>query len=197
MLAAGCQVVAMTVSMVVPLTVPMTAVIVTDPSATPVTTPVEGPTLASVGSLDDHVATVVTFTELLSEYVPIAVSWTVLVMPTDGALAVTIIDSNAAAPIFSVALPETLPDVAVMTVDPTATDVASPEAAFTVAVAGVPELQLTLLVKSVVLLSLNVPVALNCCVRPSGMPGAPGVTAIDSNPLTKDTRAVLVVPLTK
>ena len=104
-------------------------------------------------------------------------------------------DSNAAAVAVRVALPETLPDVAVITVDPAAIDVASPEARFTVATVGVPELQLTLLVKSAVLVSLNVPVALNCCVSPSATLGALGVTAMDSSPLTNDTRAVLVVPL--
>ena len=63
---------------------------------------------------------------------------------------------------FNVPLPETEPEVAVMTVDPTATVWASPEDAFTVAMVGVFEVQLTLLVKSAVLVSLNVPVALNC-----------------------------------
>jgi hypothetical protein len=75
----------------------------------------------------------------------------VFVMPTDGGLEVTAMDSNAAVVTFNVVLPDTDPDVAVTTVEPTATAVASPEVAFTVAIAGVPEVQLALLVKSAVL----------------------------------------------
>jgi hypothetical protein len=106
-------------------------------------------------------------------------------------------DSRIAPVTFNVPLPETEPEVAVMIVDPTATVWASPEDALTVAMVGVFEVQLTLLVKSAVLVSLNVPVALNCWVSPFGRLGVLGVTAMDSNPLTKVTRAVLVVPLTK
>jgi hypothetical protein len=73
-------------------------------------------------------------------------------------------DVNIADVTFNVVLPDTDPEVAVTTVEPTLKAFASPEFALTVAVAGVPEVQVTLLVKSDVLASLNVPVALNCCV---------------------------------
>src|ERR1700722_15217501 len=63
-----------------------------------------------------------------------------------------------------------------------------------VAVVAVPEVQLTLLVKSAVLVSEKVPTALNCCVSPTGRLAAAGVIAIDSRPLTKETLSRLVDP---
>ena len=107
------------------------------------------------------------------------------------------IDSKAAAVTLSVLLPDTDPDVAVTTVEPTATEVASPVFTSTVAMIGVPEVQLTLFVKLPVLVSVNVPVAVNCCVSPFGTLGLDGVTATDTNPPIKDTRAIFVVPLTR
>jgi ketopantoate reductase len=110
---------------------------------------------------------------------------------------IEIIDSKTAAVTSSAALPDTDPSVAVMALEPTATAVASPEEALIVATAGVSEAQATFAVKSAVLVSLKVPVAVNCCVNPLAMLGAAGVTAIDTKPLTKETRAVLVPPLNK
>src|SRR6202012_1386763 len=46
-------------------------------------------------------------------------------------------------------------------------------------VADVPEDQVTEVVRFCVLLSLNVPVAVNCCVAPFAIDGDAGVTAID------------------
>ena len=54
-------------------------------------------------------------------------------------------------------------------------------AAVIVAVAGVPEDHVTELVRFWVLLSLKVPVAVNCCVAPLVKVGFAGVTAIDFN----------------
>jgi hypothetical protein len=90
------------------------------------------------------------------------------------------IDSNTAGVTVSVAFADTDPDLAVITLEPNATALASPELGLTVATVVVPEVQLTLPVKSAVLLSENVPVALNCCVKPSGSLGALGVTTIDT-----------------
>ena len=73
----------------------------------------------------------------------------------------------------------------------------SPEVALTVAIVGALEVQVTLLVTFAVLVSLNVPVAVNCCVNPEATLGAFGVTAIDTNPLRNETRAVLVWPLNR
>ena len=94
------------------------------------------------------------------------------------------IDCKAAGVTIRVALPDTEPDdaddVAVMTVEPRAMDVATPEAAPTVANAGLLEFQLLVLVRSAVLPSLNVPVAFNCCVSPIGRLELLGVTAMDT-----------------
>jgi hypothetical protein len=106
-------------------------------------------------------------------------------------------DSKIAGVTVSVALSDTDPDVAVIVVEPTAKALASPELAFTVALAGVPEVHVTILVKLAVLVSENVPVAVNCCVSPLGMLGEFGVTAMETKPLTKDTLTRFFEPDTK
>jgi hypothetical protein len=60
----------------------------------------------------------------------------------------------------------TVPDAAVIEDVPAATPVARPEVEM-VAVAVVPEAQVTVAVMSEVEPSLNVPVAVNCCVAPT------------------------------
>ena len=50
-----------------------------------------------------------------------------------------------------------------------------------VATVVVNELQVTELVRFWVLVSLNVPVAVNCCVVPLGIEGLAGVTAMDTS----------------
>jgi len=72
-----------------------------------------------------------------------------------------------------------------------------------VATAVLEEFQLTKVVRSCVLPSVKVPVALNCCFVPSGMEGLPGVTARDTKtggvtvrmvePLTDPKEAVITV----
>ena len=63
---------------------------------------------------------------------------------------------------------------------PIAVAVASP-AVLMVATVGVNEIQVTELVRFCVLVSLNVPVAVNCWVRPLGIEGLTGVTARDTS----------------
>ena len=99
---------------------------------------------------------------------------------TDGLAGVTAIDTNVAGPTVSTVDPDTAPEVAVIVLVPTATAVAKPTAVI-VAVAVVPELQVTWLVRFCVLLSEYVPVAVNCCVNPFATDGFAGVTAIDTN----------------
>jgi L-fucose mutarotase/ribose pyranase (RbsD/FucU family) len=77
-----------------------------------------------------------------------------------------------------VVLPEMLPDAAEIVVLPTATPVATPEELI-VAVAGVPEAQVTDAVMSWVLLSEYVPVAWKGTVVPAGADGLAGVTEMD------------------
>src|SRR6266542_1837979 len=99
-----------------------------------------------------------------------------------GSVGVTSIVDRVAAVTVSVVLPETPPKVAVIVVVPAATDVArpcDPPALLIVATAVLDELQVTTwVVRSCVVLSLKVPVAVNCWVNPSGRPGLVGVTAI-------------------
>src|SRR6266540_3784335 len=96
-----------------------------------------------------------------------------------GSVGVTSIVDRVAAVTVSVVLPETPPKVAVIVVIPAATDVARPALSI-VAKAVFEELQVTWVVKSCVVLSLKVPVAVNCRVNPSGRPGLVGVTAIET-----------------
>ena len=85
---------------------------------------------------------------------------------------------------MSVAVPFTLPDVAVIVTRPGATPVASPcvpLVLLTVAYAVFVDDQITLVVRSSVVLSLYVPVAWNCTAVPLAIVYVSGVTAIDTS----------------
>lgn len=94
------------------------------------------------------------------------------------------------------------PNAALIVVLPLATLVTSPTLLI-VAVVGLEELQTTELEMSCVLLSLKLPVAVNCLVVPTGMFEVAGVTTIetklaavivsDAVPLTEPEAAVIVV----
>jgi hypothetical protein len=78
--------------------------------------------------------------------------------------------------------PEMLPEVAVTVVAPAVSVVTRPQypaVLLMIATAGEDELQFTEVVITLVVLSENVPVAMNCWVLPSAMPGFIGVTAIE------------------
>ena len=90
------------------------------------------------------------------------------------------IDCNVAVVTVSTVEPTTDPDVAVIVLLPGANVEANPPALI-VAVAVVPETHVTEAVRFCVLLSLYVPIAVNCCVRPLAIDGLAGVTAIDCN----------------
>jgi hypothetical protein len=77
----------------------------------------------------------------------------------------------------------TVPEVARIVVVPTAIPVASPEALID-ATPGVVELQLTELVKSRDEPSLNVPVAVNCCVPAIGIEEVVGLRAMEARLMT-------------
>src|SRR5207245_11717305 len=89
---------------------------------------------------------------------------------------------RVAAVIVGVVLLEADPTVAVVVMGlPAATDVAKPcepPALLIVATAVLDELQVTWVVRSCVVKSLKVPVAVNCRVIPFAIPGSVGVTAI-------------------
>jgi hypothetical protein len=77
-------------------------------------------------------------------------------------------------------LPEILPKVAVMVVEPAAIDVASP-AVLIVATPVFEELHVTDDVISFVVLSEYVPVAVNCCVAPVAMLALAGATVMETS----------------
>jgi hypothetical protein len=114
----------------------------------------------------------------------------------EGFAGVTAIDTSVAAVNVSVAeLLFTPPELAEIADGPVPTPVARP-AGLIVAAAVTEEFQLTVLVRSCVLLSLNVPVAVNCWVVPLAIDGLLGATAIETNvaAVTASVAALLVTP---
>lgn len=101
-----------------------------------------------------------------------------------GFIGFTDIDTSKAGVTLSVVDPEMLPDAAVIVVEPAAADVANPlepNALLMAATSALDEFQVTVVVKSCVVLSENVPVATNCRFVPLTMLGLVGVTAIDTS----------------
>ena len=90
----------------------------------------------------------------------------------------TAMDCRVAAVTVRVVEPETAPEVALMDVCPTASADASPET-LTVAFDGSDELHVTVAVRSWMLLSEKIPVAVNCRIVPFAMLGLCGVTSMD------------------
>src|SRR5271163_3222622 len=118
-----------------------------------------------------------------------AVNCWVAPLVIDGFAGVTAIDCNVAAVTVSNVEPEIDNDVAVIVEVPTPAPEAKPTALI-VAVAVVPEDQVTLDVRFCVEPSLNVPVAVNCCVAPLVIDGFAGVTAIDCSVAAVTVRSV-------
>ena len=98
----------------------------------------------------------------------------------EGLAGVTAIDDKAAVVTVKTVDPLMEPDVARIVVVPVATLVARP-VLFIVAVAGVRDAQVTEFVRFCVLLSVYVPVTVNCCVVPLTIEGLAGVTAMDTS----------------
>ena len=90
-----------------------------------------------------------------------------------------VIDTMVAAVTVRSVDPLTAPDAAVIVALPMATVFANPEA--TVAVDCVSDDQVAVEVRSCVLPSVNVPVAVNCWVVPRAMDGFAGETAIETS----------------
>jgi hypothetical protein len=97
----------------------------------------------------------------------------------EGFAGVTAIDTSVAGVTVSSVEPVMLPTVAEIVEVPAPTAVAKP-VALMVATPGVPDAH-TALLSTCVELSLNVPVAVNCCVAPLVIEGFAGVTAIDTS----------------
>ena len=157
-----------TVSVVDPDRVPDVAVIVVEPAATGVASPIE-PAVLLIPAMDDddelQVTAVVRFCVEPSEYVPVAVNCCVLPMAMLGLVGVIATETSVAGFTISVVDPDRVPDVAVIVVEPAAAAVTSPiEPAVLLipAMDDADELQTTSTVRSWVVLSENVPVAMNC-----------------------------------
>jgi fructose-bisphosphate aldolase class 1 len=136
----------------VPVTGPEVAVNVTVPAATPVATP--DPEIVAMLAFDElHVTELVRVLVLPSEYVPMAVIWSVCPTVMDGTAAVTAMEFKVGGGVVTVTVglvPVIDPEVAVNVTVPAATPVATPEAE-TVATPVLDELHVTEFVRFLVL----------------------------------------------
>ena len=178
-----------TLSEAVPLTDPDLAVIVVDPTAAVVARPARL-MVATLVAEDAQLAEDVRSWVLPSEYVPVALNWAVVPFAIDGLAGDTAIDTSAAAVTFKGVLPLTDPDLAVMVVAPTAAPVATPVAPM-VATLLAEDVQFAEDVRSWVLPSEYVPVALNWAVVPFAIDGLAGDTAIDTSAAGVTFKSVL------
>jgi hypothetical protein len=176
--------------------VPIVAVMFVMPGATPVATPAVEIVAVAV-MLEAQVTIAVRFIVDWSSYVPVAVNCWVVFFAIDMFAGVTAIETRCAGA-FTVRVvePETAPLVAEIAVVPAATPVARPEVE-TVAVAVIDEAQVAVVEMSFVVLSLKVPVAVNCWVAPVAIDGVVGVTAIETSVAMPPAMTVRVVePIT-
>jgi hypothetical protein len=189
-----------TVTVAVPETLPDVAVIVVEPPATAVAKPLDPAALLilATDAVDEfHVTDVVRFCVELSEYVPVAVNCCDAPCAMVGLVGVIARETSVAAVTVSVAVPDTLPDLAVIVVEPAATEVALPlePAALLIAATVVfDELQDAVVVRIWVELLEYVPVAVNCWVVPLTMLEVAGVTAMDTR--VAEVTVSAVVPTT-
>src|SRR5438270_10401261 len=134
------------------------------PAPMAVTSPVL-PAVTTVVSLELQVAELVTSCVLPSVYVPVAVNCWVVPLTIDAFAGFIAMEDTIGGVTVNVAVPATLPEVAVMVVLPGLTLDASPEVLI-VAVDAFEEFHVAVEVRSCWLPSLNVPVAKNCCWIP-------------------------------
>src|SRR5271167_2279075 len=186
--AIDCNVAAVTVRTVEPLIAPDVALIVEVPTPAPVARPAA--LIVAVEVVPELQVTVpVRFCVVPSLNVPVAVNCWVAPLVIEGFAGVTAIDCSVAAVTVSTVEPEIDDDVAVMVEVPTPAPEASPDALI-VAMVLVPDDHVTLEVRFCVVPSLNVPVAVNCCVAPLVIEGFAGVTAIDCSVAAVTVRSV-------
>jgi len=168
-----------TVRVVVPLIPDAVAEIVTVPAFLPWARP-EPRTWAIFGFEDFHDRPLRLLEVLPSLNVPTAVNFSDVPFSIRGLLGLMLMDIRWAVETVKLVEPLTAPSVAEMLVVPVARLPTEPRL-FMVAVTGLEEPQRTDSVRSSVLLSLKVPVAVNCFVVPTAMLEFAGVTAIDTN----------------
>src|SRR6185369_11757426 len=174
-----------TVRTVEPEMAPDVAMMVVVPAARAVALPFVPAALlmvALVASEELQVTAVVRSCVLLSEKVPVAVNCWDVALAMTGFVGVTAMDFRVAGVTVRTVEPEMSPDVALMVVVPAARAAALPivpAALLMVALVASEELQVTVVVRSCVLLSEKVPVAANCWDVSLAMLGFVGVTEID------------------
>ena len=157
-----------TVSVVEPEMLPDVAMTLVEPAATPVARPLEPAALLMVAmELSDRLQRTefVISCVVLSVKVPMAANCCCVPFTMPGFGGVTVMDTRAAAVTVSVVEPETLPRVAMTLVEPAATPAANPlepAVLLMVAMELSDRLQRTEFVISCVVLSVKVPVAVNC-----------------------------------
>jgi hypothetical protein len=166
-----------TVSVADPLTEPEVAMITEVPCVFEVASPA-ALIVATAAVAEVQATELVRSLVELSDQVPVALNCWVSPAATAEVPGVTLSEARAAGFTVSVADPLTEPEVAVITDVPCVLEVASP-AALTVATPVVAEVQVAVLVRSLVEPSDQEPVALNCWVRPAASEEVPGVTLID------------------
>jgi hypothetical protein len=174
---------------VVPVILPELAIMVVVPTATAVARPLLL-IVATAGFDELQVTCEVRSFVVPSENVPVAANgWVapILILGVGGEIDM---EDRVADFTVRVVLPERLPEVAVMVVVPVVTGVARP-LALTVATAGFDELQVTWEVRSWVVESENVPVAVNCWVACRIMLVSVGVTAIEDRVAEVTVRVVV------
>jgi hypothetical protein len=123
-----------------------------------------------------------------------AVSCCVPPITTVGVVGVTAMDTNAGALTVSNVDVLMLPDAAPMVLLPFTSEVARP-VVLIVATVVVADVHVTVLLKFWVLWSLNVPVAVNCCVCPAAMVGFAGVIASERRAGGRTVKPVAPVTL--
>jgi hypothetical protein len=192
-----------TTSVAVPLTVPELIPIVVVPVPAVLACPIVPAVpliVATVAAVELQCPLCVRSCVVPSVKVPVAVNCCVVpsgIVAIGGLIA---IDTSAAPVTVSTVDPLTVPDVALTVAVPVPTLCPTP-ALLIVAVAGVSELHVAVLVRVCVLPSVYVPVAVKACAVPSARVGVAGVTAIDTNaapvtvsvvdPLTPPSLAVM------
>lgn len=151
--------------------------------------------VAFAGFVDDQRAWDVRSWVVLSVNVPVALNCLVRPFALDGFGGVTEIETSSALLTVRSVFPDTSPDAAVMVAVPTPAPVASPALSI-VAVDASDVVQVTDEVRSWVVLSVKVPVAVNCFFVPSDMLGFAGVTAMDvkAAPVTVSTVVPDILP---
>ena len=166
--ASDTRVAAVTVRVAVAVWPPYAAVMVVAPVLLPVARPsvpaalLIGPTLVS---LDVHVASNVRSWVVVSVYVPVAVNCCVVPLAIEGVGGVTWIETSVADVTVSWVVPAKPPNAAEIVTVPAAAPLAKPSvptALLMVAMALSDELQVAEAVRSWVVVSLYVPVAVNC-----------------------------------